>query len=241
MKFYQQNFCLYCDDLIQPSLGWQELLFGPKEVLLCQKCEGKLEKIQERACNLCGRSSKGQDSQYFKDNLCYDCIRWESSKKWKGVLVKNISLYEYNGFLAELIAQFKYRGDYVLAKIFAADIKNELSNLEYDVLVPIPLSEERQYERGFNQIEALVKEARIEVQHVLSRKHTEKQSKKSREERIHLPQVFEVLPGKNEIIKGKRILLIDDIYTTGSTLRHAALTLLQEGARMVQSLALARG
>ena len=66
----------------------------------------------------------------------------------------------------------------------------------------------------------------------------EKQSKKSRSERIHIPQVFQINP-QVEII-GKHILLIDDIYTTGSTLRHAAKLLKESGAERIQSLTLAR-
>jgi len=241
MDLYRFEYCLYCDNPIQPSLGWRDFLFGPKEAFLCPKCEGKLERIEEPACRICGRPGKGMDRSFFKDGLCYDCLRWESSGNWKGVLTKNLSLFEYNPFMAEIIARYKYRGDYILAKIFAEDIKRGLDNLEHDVIVPIPLSPERLKERGFNQAEALAKEAGAETQPLLLRKHTEKQSKKSREERIHLPQVFEVKKDGEKWVRGKRILLLDDIYTTGSTLRHAALALIQKGVKSVSSLTLARG
>ncbi|WP_308167083.1 phosphoribosyltransferase family protein [Bacillus sp. ISL-40] len=68
--------------------------------------------------------------------------------------------------------------------------------------------------------------------------HSEKQSKKSRSERIHLSQVFQVNP--NVDLAGKKVILIDDIYTTGSTLRHAAKLLKVAGAASIQSLTLAR-
>jgi len=241
MEIYQMDYCLYCDRPIEPDLGWYELLFGPEERLLCQKCEGKLEKIEGQTCLLCGRSREGQDSQLFKEDICYDCLRWESNPKWKGVLAKNVSLYEYNSFMADFIARYKYRGDYVLAKVFSKDIQMKISSLDYDVIIPIPLSKERLYERGFNQAEALVKEAGFGVVQVLSRKHTEKQSKKSREERIHLEDIFKVKDEGRALIKGKLVLLFDDIYTTGSTLRHAARALLDSGAKKVISLTLARG
>lgn len=80
-------------------------------------------------------------------------------------------------------------------------------------------------------------EAGFETFDALVRIHGEKQSKKSREERIHLKQVFKV----NQDVSGKVILLIDDIYTTGSTLHHAAHALMEAGAKSVSSFTLARG
>ncbi|WP_353737005.1 phosphoribosyltransferase family protein [Bacillus sp. CMF12] len=110
--------------------------------------------------------------------------------------------------------------------------------MDFDFLVPIPLSSERLYERGFNQSSALIHEAGFTVTELLSRIHSEKQSKKSRQERIHLHQVFQPL---NVDIEDKIILLIDDIYTTGSTLYHAAKVLKAGGAESISSITLARG
>ncbi|WP_324782975.1 ComF family protein [Mesobacillus jeotgali] len=151
---------------------------------------------------------------------------------------KNTSLYSYSDFTKEVIAKFKFRGDYVLAKIFTADFLKTLQAFQYDYLVPIPLSEERLYERGFNQSEAIIRVAGLEPAYLLSRVHTEKQSKKSRTERIHLNQVFRV--DSVHDLRGKKILIVDDIYTTGSTLRHASRLLKENGADKVYSLTLAR-
>ena len=105
-------------------------------------------------------------------------------------------------------------------------------------IVPIPLSPERLQERGFNQAEALIVEAGLQSANLLKRTHSEKQSKKSRSDRIHVPQVFSLEP---TTLEGKRILLVDDIYTTGSTLRHAAKILVENGAASVSSITIARG
>lgn len=136
--------------------------------------------------------------------------------------------------------QIKYRGDYVLAKGFKPDICFILKSMLFDCLVPVPLSEERLYERGFNQTEVLILEAGLQPTPLLSRLHTEKQSKKSRTDRIHLPQVFQIIPDKIPDITGKTILLFDDIYTTGSTLSHVAKILKENGAGSIYSLTLAR-
>ncbi|MEH7124273.1 ComF family protein [Bacillus sp. JJ1773] len=157
--------------------------------------------------------------------------------QWAGTLEKNFSIVMYNDFAKEVMAQYKYRGDYVLAHVFASFMKKRLAAISFDKIVPIPLSAERLYERGFNQSEALIRAWGFESSDLFTRTHTEKQSKKSRSERIHLAQVFQI----KEPIPNQNILLIDDIYTTGSTLRHAAKCLKEAGAHSVSSVTFARG
>jgi competence protein ComFC len=209
-----------------------------KELLICHTCEGKLERIEGETCRICSRPLHLLDEKFRNGDLCHDCIRWEEDPEWKSFLEKNNSLFLYNDFLKEVIAKFKFRGDYVLAKVFVVFFKKELTKMAADLLVPIPLSEQRMYERGFNQATAILIESGFAPSEILSRIHSEKQSKKSRSERIHLSQVFKVDPNHN--LEGQRIVLIDDIYTTGSTLRHAAKLLKGAGAESVQSLTLAR-
>ncbi|WAA09782.1 ComF family protein [Fervidibacillus albus] len=224
---------------MRKEIGWMRFFRKDEESYLCEKCEKKLTKITGKTCAICHRPLETVSSQYKKEDLCLDCYRWEQDEKWRSVLKKNLSLYVYNAFLAEIIARFKYRGDYVLAKIFAADVLGALQNMKYDFVTPIPLSNERLFERGFNQAEAIVREAGIRPVHVLSRIHSEKQAKKTREERMHLPDIFSVTDVTQ--VQGKTVLLIDDIYTTGSTLRHAAYKLKKAGAKTVRSFTIARG
>jgi competence protein ComFC len=105
------------------------------------------------------------------------------------------------------------------------------------LLVPIPLSEERLIERGFNQAEVLVSFLSLPLWNVLGRRDHEKQSKKQKSERLIAPQ-FYVKDSRQ--IAGKDIVLIDDIYTTGATVYHAATQLLQYGASSVSSFTLIR-
>jgi competence protein ComFC len=234
MKLFSDEYCLVCNGNLTPVISWTSVLLITEEQSLCEGCSNKLKLLAGERCSICCRVL---DANFRSENLCYDCVRWEQDAEWRGALTQNTSLYEYNDFLKELIAKFKYRGDYVLARAFAGAVKRELTSMNYDVLIPIPLSQERLYERGFNQAEALIVEAGFKSSPLLTRIHTEKQSKKSRTERIHLPQVFQ-LDGPS--LEGKSILLVDDIYTTGSTLRHAAKIVLEHGAAKVCSFTLAR-
>lgn len=231
--------CLYCGEDIILATGWGNLLSSEEEVLLCDQCTKQLVPIEGECCDRCSRPFEGLAEEFRKGEFCYDCVRWEGDKGWKGILERNVSLYEYNDFLKGVISRYKFRGDYVLSKFFSESLKKVLKEFEFDLLVPVPLSDERLYERGFNQAEALIVEAGFSPAYVLKRMHTEKQSKKSREERIHLSNVFNI--ASEEEIVGKKVLLVDDIYTTGSTVLQAGKLLKRQGALSVSSFTVARG
>jgi competence protein ComFC len=233
-----KTFCLLCEGEIVSDFTWKSLFTHDVHNRLCHQCYKKFERISGEACNICGRPFALLDAEYRSGEICLDCRRWEEDEFWSGSLDRNISLYSYTSFTKEVIARFKFRGDYVLSEIFAEDFLKALQDFQNDYLVPIPLSDERLYERGFNQSEAIIRVAGFEPTHLLTRIHTEKQSKKSRSERIHLDQVFRV--DSDLVLRGKKILLVDDIYTTGSTLRHAARLLKKNGADKVYSITLAR-
>ncbi len=229
--------CLYCGEGIIPAIGWGKLFSREEEVLLCDHCTKQLVPIEGECCVRCSRPFDGLAEEFRKGEFCYDCVRWEEDKEWTVILEHNISLYVYNDFLKGVISRYKFRGDYVLSKFLCKGLKKLVK--EYDLLVPIPLSIERLYERGFNQAEALIVESGYTPTVLLKRTHTEKQSKKSREERILLSNIFKI--ASEEEFVGKKVLLVDDIYTTGSTLLHAAKLLKRQGALSVSSFTVARG
>ena len=229
--------CLICSAAMIREYTW-ETIFKPRKTVVCKACLGKFEPIPKPACRICARSLAVLQPDFIHGDLCGDCHRWERDEMWKGVLDWNKSLYQYNDFMKELIALFKYRGDYAVAEAFQGQLQTAIADMEFDLIVPIPLSGERLQERGFNQSEALIVTAGFSPTPVLVRQHTEKQSKKSREARMELGQIFQI--DDSASIKDKHILLVDDIYTTGSTLRHAAKALKEAGAGRVCSLTIAR-
>lgn len=231
--------CLYCHAPFIQAFSWWSLFVKQEMDVLCDVCSKKLEPICEPKCDACSRPLSTLQPELFVENRCLDCIYWEKHPRWKDTLTKNISLYVYNDFLKEVFTQFKFRGDYALARIFGRKLRLVLSSISFDVLVPIPLSEERLLERGFNQVTALADAAQQEVKDVLKRNHSEKQSKKTREERLSQNLLFSFMGDEREIC-GKNILLLDDIYTTGTTLHHAAKVLRAVGAKKVVSVTIAR-
>ncbi|WP_156816887.1 ComF family protein [Salsuginibacillus kocurii] len=176
---------------------------------------------------------------------CNDCRRWSESAHWHDLITHNISLYAYNDFLKDYIARWKYRGDAVLATAFRHDLlRTYRKHFDRSIAVPIPLSTERHSERGFNQSEQLtdIIAAVAPTRHYLTRtSHEQKQSKRSRHSRLHdtTSRPFE-LAAHPEQIHAKHFVLIDDIYTTGLTVRKAARPLIEAGAASVAALTVAR-
>lgn len=234
------SICLICQSDL-PVSSWDTVfsLKPPKQ--LCDSCHEMLKLIKGELCAICGRPLDAVPKEYQQNGVCNDCLRWEKNEHWCGILKKNVSVYYYNSFMKEILSYYKFRGDYQLAYAFKDDfIQCFRTNYSGSyVIIPIPLSEERLYERGFNQAEVFARFLSSQTASLLSRVHLEKQSKKSRDERLAAKNMFTVID--KEAIHNRDILLIDDIYTTGTTLRIAAKCLLQEKARSVSSLTLIRG
>jgi competence protein ComFC len=233
--------CLICHTSYNPMVSWGHFLTLKKEDCLCAKCRNALMRIDGEICDICGRPFAGLEPSHRQGRLCTDCVRWQENDEWKDVLTKNRSVYMYNECMKEVVALWKFRGDYAIVQAFQEDFRREFYR-HFDrtfLIVPIPLSAERLYERGFNQAKALAELLALPICELLHRHHREKQSKKSRRERLRTENVFQ-LPEKTSL-QDKRIVLIDDIYATGTTLRHAAKVLLKAGATSVSSFTLARG
>ncbi|STO13713.1 DNA utilization protein GntX [[Flavobacterium] thermophilum] len=227
--------CLLCHSPYNPINSWRQLLFLEDLDVLCPRCRGSFAVIRGRLCEMCGRPL-----EEAKPSLCADCLRWQEDEQWGRVLVKNRSVYLYNDWMKDVVALWKFRGDYVIVEAFRRPFSQAFRRhfgRDWHV-VPIPLSRERLDERGFNQAEALARLLPSPYFPWLARRHSEKQSKKSRRERLKTDNPF-FLSG-HPPINGKRIVLIDDIYTTGITIRHAARVLLEAGAAEVWALTLVR-
>ncbi|WP_175640272.1 ComF family protein [Metabacillus schmidteae] len=228
------SYCLICKEQVDLQITWKSLIPG-SETNTCDSCYQTLVKINMPTCPGCFRPQNNHD-------LCPDCQSWEKDTAWKGILERNVSVYEYNDAMKEILSTYKFRGDAALVAVFEKDFyisyKANFKKKSIDATIPIPLSPERLYERGFNQAKLLADFLPLLQLEVLERTHHEKQSKKSRHERLSSSNVFSIT--NRSIIEGKNILLIDDIYTTGTTLRHAAQRLKEVGAASVSSLTLIR-
>lgn len=224
--------CLWCDVDIMKDVTWSTFISPVVDEKLCDACVKKFTIITGCRCMICSRSSMKE--------MCADCLWWKEKVAFD-VLAFNYSIYSYNEEMKAYISRWKYRGDYILAEAFASLFKETFQRVfsfldEETIIVPIPLSEDRLNHRGFNQAEVLAHFLPMESTFALKRIHNEKQAKKTRKERTNSKNPFIL----NQSIN-KNVILVDDIYTTGATLRHAAKLLKRSGSKKVYSYTLIRG
>jgi competence protein ComFC len=237
------NYCLWCHQSFSQPVTWSFVLGIQYNQSVCSSCFDKLHPIVGEICQICGRGLSIFPEKYQQNGICIDCLKWENDERWSGILTKNRSLYQYNDFLQEILAKYKFRGDAAIVEGFRNKLIT-LYNIEYKyhIVVPIPLSHTRHYDRGFNQSELIAELLGKTLHNVLIRSRGEvKQSKKSRTERINITEnIFAIKKSEMIELKNKPILLVDDIYTTGATVRQAAKLMIKQGVKSVSSLTIAR-
>ncbi len=169
-----------------------------------------------------------------------DCLKWKKQYPHKDF--SHTALYVYEGLFREWLQAYKFKGDYRLASFFRSDLRQAIRSLKpIDIIIPIPVSEASLRKRGFNQVEGLLEAASIPFLPVLEHiGRGKKQSEKKRAERLNSPQPFQIKEAFKEKIKNKRVLIVDDVYTTGRTIFHAREVLEKEKTAQIQTLTLAR-
>lgn len=232
----RQSVCIICQSSVSraSATAWSHLL--------CTRCDSKIPWISpsDIQCLVCGRYE-----------ACPDCLRREDPQ-----FILSRSAVRYDHVMKEWLGTMKYRGDERLSLLFAEMMRGAFERLLQELqrkpkqiacLTYVPLSDDRLAERGFNQTERIAQAIgahyRIPVIPLLRRtRHTGKQSYKSRVERLFdLKGAFE----RNAVILPvatvtSPIILIDDVYTTGSTMNECAAALRSEEAMDVYGLTWAR-
>jgi competence protein ComFC len=175
-------------------------------------------------------------------SICVDCYQREDT-----YFLANRSAVHYNGKMKAIISQYKFRGHETLSSALANFLEEAFH--KYYILIPfdcitfVPLHESRLRERGFNQAQLLANQLglrlKLPVKPLLTRiRPTDKQSQKDRRGRLQfLEGALQMLPLQAQI--PSRVLIVDDIYTTGTTMNACAKALAKEGI-VVYSLTVAR-
>ncbi|MBN2627046.1 MAG: ComF family protein [Spirochaetales bacterium] len=222
-----RTLCLLCG-----SFDYDSLHMG-----LCRDCLSELEKEsllgngETRNCRCCGiRLLSEMD-------LCTECRRYPTNQR-------NMALFSYHGKAGDLIQFYKFQSEKRLYLFFAGQIDRALrheSLIDY-ALLPVPPSRKKIFKTGWDQMELIGSELKRlgwPLIHPLAKKEGLSQKKLSREERereiigrYYLKRSKKGLPEK--------IILLDDVYTTGATLRECTRILKAEGAEDVRSLTIAR-
>ncbi len=176
---------------------------------------------------------------------CFNC-RGSKSRKYKCSFIRSAFVYE--GVIKAALREYKYSGKDYLGKFLGKWMWSEFLRhpefREYEALVAIPLSRSKLRKRGFNQSLLLARVlSRYTGLPVLSgavtkTRDTPSQALLKREERK--TNIVGAFSADREVVAGKKIILIDDVATTGFTLEEAARVLKKAGARKVCAYVLAR-
>ena len=218
------NRCPVCDNVV-----------SIREGLVCRGCRDKWNVIKAPFCLRCGRPLAIAENEY-----CQDC------GKRKHFYLRGRALYKY-GDVAKSIYRFKYGGRCEYATFFgekmARELREFIHGIKPDGLVPVPLSKKRQNRRGYNQAELLARvlgnafDIPVYDRLAVRKRDTVPQKELNALQRQNnLKKAFKIT--QNDV-KLSTIIIIDDIYTTGSTGDALAEAFLQAGADKIYFVALA--
>jgi ComF family protein len=209
-------------------------------VLLCKRCGDDARPIEAPYCQQCSLPFEGEITGEFRCNNCED-------RKYH--FLASVSCYRARGVVRDLIHRFKYGREYYLrhqlAEWAAAGLDDQrLRTPDFDALVPVPLHSARQREREFNQAEAIAdllgRRSGKPVVSALQRiRYTDSQTVHNRAERMeNLRGAFRVR--HPAVVLNRHLVLVDDVFTTGSTVEECARVLTEAGAASVRAIVVAR-
>ena len=207
---------------------------------LCNQCDAKAIRIVAPFCQTCSEPFEGAITGAFTcANCAHRTIHFDAA----------VAAYRSRGIVREIVHGFKYERQIYLRHLvarwlYAALDDERLRERRFDIIVPVPLHPTRERERGFNQASLLAESLSAQIstpsQPLLERiRYTTTQTALDRAERMeNLHNAFRLR--KNADVRGLRVLLIDDVLTTGSTLSECARVLKRAGATSVHAATAAR-
>lgn len=223
--------CPVCEKILVPGRG-----------LICPECEKKLSLVRPPRCLKCGKEIGAETGEY-----CMDCLRHPRTFE------RGAALFNYNEAASRSMARIKYGGrrEYLdfYAKAMAQHLGPALRGMKAQALVPVPVHPSRLRERGFNQAAELAWRLgellgiSVDDELLVRTKKTARQKDLGPAQRLaNLQQAFSVPERRRKAgAIPKTVILVDDIYTTGSTAEACARVLKAAGVRSVYFAAVCIG
>lgn len=227
-RFYQW-FWSFLDLLFPPNCGG----CGKKGARWCSGCQTAAKVISPPVCTCCGRSSR-------HTGLCTQCAACRPSftalRSWA----------VFDGPVRKALHRLKYRGDIPLGEALSRSMLQPYLELDGkpDLIVPVPLSIARFRERGYNQSAFLARPLALSLGLPYSSNALGKIRETRSQVDLHVAERYNNVAGafkaNSALVKGRRILVVDDVTTSGATLEACAEALFNAGAAEVYCLTLAR-
>jgi ComF family protein len=226
LDFFLPRLCLFCGGVVAEEAA----------AAVCPDCEGRIEWVESPVCSCCGLVFPTREGE---DRPCGPC----QTEPPPFARARAAAIYE--GPVATAIKRFKFRGQMAYLPVLQHWLKQPRCRelvAAADLLIPVPLHRRRLQSRGFNQALLLAQafpEAQVGRETLARVRYTVPQvglNPKERRDNVH--RAFAV-PRPAEV-KGMNVLLVDDLFTTGATVRECARVLRRAGARRVEVLTVAR-
>lgn len=206
--------CLVCGQQFIPQMSFCQMLYWGEqsEEYLCRYCKAKFTELSQPRCQFC-------DRELNKNIICNDCQKWRHF--YGDNLIHNHAVYQYNQAAHDLMVNYKRYGDFALAKVLQQLCYSYLKKIYADFYVPLPTSPEHCARRQFDTITSIFADLVLLTSVLDKHSGLRAQGEKNRSERLKTPQSFFIKKDFKVNLNNKKILLLDDIYTTGRTLYHA--------------------
>ena len=226
IKFFYPDKCIFCGEKPDPELK-----------SCCRKCYYKMPVLSDERCLICGRELYSSDGY----KVCSIC------RNHKMYMDANYPSFLYDGNIKEALLKFKFAGKMWYHKQLAFFMSETIkkNNVTADFIVYPPVNGKTFNNRGYNHAELLAEEIsrytgiKIIKNAIYKVQDNEKQSLMSAQMRWkNVRNVFAVKEKYNDVFKGKKILLIDDILTVGATISECSRMLKKSGAKSVVSATL---
>lgn len=212
---------------------------------LCKKCEKILDSQAVFQIDKFDESNKfdkmNKNDKVIEDNFSFKSKNFEN----------HLYIFKYEGIIRNTIIKYKFSEKSYLYKTFVNFLlKNEkfFKILKsYDKIIPVPISKKRKKQRGYNQSELIAKELAkklkidLDVASLLKQKDIIEQSKLNKEERLdNIKGAYLLQNSEENILKDKKIILIDDVFTTGSTVDECSSILKKANPKKIDVLTIAK-
>lgn len=238
---YRKVFCEAVNAILPPTCpicGKPKPFCGKKRLDICPGCREKIGYIKEPVCLKCGKSIQDDD-----DEFCRDCGRGLH------IYDQAAAVYEYSRAVKNSIYRFKYYNKREYASSYAAEMVRSCGGMinvwSPDVIMPVPIHSSRLKERGYNQAGLIAAELGrlmgIPVDETSLKRvvRTTPMKELNNLQRIkNLQNAFQV--DRKDVIY-KKVLIVDDIYTTGATFDACAAVLKESGTQEVYGVSLCVG
>lgn len=230
MAIPQSKVCLLCNEYLNHYLSMKQI-FSFKSIefpVICPRCEEKFTELteQDTDCQGCGRHlDEESDDIFLKPHLianllyCYDCVHWLNI--FSKDILNHRALFDYDVHIQHWITEYKYKGDVRMAYVMAPYLKVAYQAYKDYLWVVLPSSPNSLTTRLFHPTAYLLEVAKIPyvvLHHYVG--DGIKQAHKTKKERMNLAETYRLKESAVNLTKDK-ILLFDDIYTTGATMNQA--------------------